>query len=131
MDRSVVGSARRLEEAWAWGYDVDAWRAHLNMLTWPEVLRQMAVVAGRGRTRPHVRRAAADAATKGPRIQGIEGEDVLDDGSTGGSLKLRMPARYVHGTVKAASWQVRNACVRRLHRGGEGVWDFGKLLWDC
>lgn len=36
-DRAVVNSATRLEEAWAWGYDVDAWRAHLNAMTWPEV----------------------------------------------------------------------------------------------
>jgi len=25
-----------LEEAWAWGFDVSAWRAHLGALTWPE-----------------------------------------------------------------------------------------------
>ncbi|GLI69153.1 hypothetical protein VaNZ11_013710 [Volvox africanus] len=127
MDRSVVGSARRLEEAWAWGYDVDCWRAHLNALTWPEVLRQMAVVAGRGRSRPPVRRSAADG-MKGPRIQGVEGEDVLDDGSSGGSLKLRMPSRYVLGTVKAAAWQVLSGTgpsglpvaelVRRIQRTG-------------
>ncbi len=36
-DRAVVNSAVRLEEAWAWGFDVDTWRAHLNGLTWPEV----------------------------------------------------------------------------------------------
>lgn len=36
-DRAVVNSATRLEEAWAWGFDVDTWRAHLNALTWPEV----------------------------------------------------------------------------------------------
>ncbi|KAG2442737.1 hypothetical protein HXX76_002819 [Chlamydomonas incerta] len=105
MDKSVAGSAQRLEEAWAWGFDVDAWRAHLNTRTWPEVLRQVAIVWGRGRARPAVRRPAQDL-SKGPRIQGMEGEDVLDDGATGGSLKLRMPQRYTHGTVKAAAWQV-------------------------
>ncbi|KAG2450131.1 hypothetical protein HYH02_000234 [Chlamydomonas schloesseri] len=105
MDKSVAGSAQRLEEAWAWGFDVDAWRAHLNGRTWPEVLRQVAIVWGRGRARPAVRRPAQDL-SKGPRIQGMEGEDVLDDGATGGSLKLRMPQRYTHGTVKAAAWQV-------------------------
>ena len=36
-DRSVAQSAAYLEEAWAWGFDVDVWRAHLNPLTWPEV----------------------------------------------------------------------------------------------
>ncbi len=52
MDRGVLSSARHLDEAWAWGFDVDAWRAHLGVLTWPEVLRQVAVALGRGSCRP-------------------------------------------------------------------------------
>ena len=36
-DKAVTQSAACLEEAWAWGFDVDVWRAHLNALTWPEV----------------------------------------------------------------------------------------------
>ena len=36
-DKAVAQSAACLEEAWAWGFDVDVWRAHLNALTWPEV----------------------------------------------------------------------------------------------
>lgn len=35
-DRSIAQMAGYLEEAWAWGFDVDVWRAHLNPLTWPE-----------------------------------------------------------------------------------------------
>ena len=31
------------------GFDVDAWRAHLNVLTWPEVARQLCIAAGLGR----------------------------------------------------------------------------------
>ena len=38
MDRAIVNCAHALEEAWAWGFDVDVWRAHLNAQTWPEVL---------------------------------------------------------------------------------------------
>lgn len=37
MDRAIVNCAHALEEAWAWGFDVDVWRAHLNAQTWPEV----------------------------------------------------------------------------------------------
>ena len=37
VDKAVSQSAACLEEAWAWGFDVDVWRAHLNALTWPEV----------------------------------------------------------------------------------------------
>ena len=31
------------------GFDVDVWRAHLNLMTWPEVARQVAIAAGLGR----------------------------------------------------------------------------------
>eukprot|EP00884_Botryococcus_braunii_P016830 jgi/Botrbrau1/3830/Bobra.0183s0056.2 len=96
-DRAVVNSATRLEEAWAWGFDVDAWRAHLNALTWPEVLREFAITAGLGRKRPRVRRETR------PKM-GTEGEDVVVE--EGGGLKLKMPTRYGPGTVKAAAWQV-------------------------
>ena len=37
MDRAIINCAHALEEAWAWGFDVDVWRAHLNAQTWPEV----------------------------------------------------------------------------------------------
>ena len=37
LDRAIVNCAGVLEEAWAWGFDVDGWRAHVNALTWPEV----------------------------------------------------------------------------------------------
>ena len=37
MDRAIVNCAAILDEAWAWSFDVDVWRAHLNAQTWPEV----------------------------------------------------------------------------------------------
>lgn len=52
------------------GYDVDAWRAHLNALTWPEVARQLGTAAGLGRRR--------FKAQRGERAKmGQEGEDVV------------------------------------------------------
>ena len=48
LDRAVVCAATCLEESWNWGIDVDAWRAHLNANSWPEVLRQWGIVAGLG-----------------------------------------------------------------------------------
>ena len=51
-DRAVASSGAILEEAWAWGLDVDAWRGHLHALTWSEVLRQYALAAGWGPRRP-------------------------------------------------------------------------------
>ncbi|MEW5303073.1 MAG: hypothetical protein WDW36_005801 [Sanguina aurantia] len=97
MDRSIVGCALLLEEAWSWGYDVDVWRAHLSPLTWPEVLRQYAVVAGAGRRRPRAPKPVK------PKF-GTEGEDVLVDEA--GGQRLRLPPRFSNGTMKAAAWQV-------------------------
>ena len=37
MDRAIINCAHYLEEALAWGFDIDVWRAHLNAQTWPEV----------------------------------------------------------------------------------------------
>lgn len=48
---ALQAASRMLNEAWAWGLDNEAWRAHLNPLTWPEVLRQFAVTLGWGARR--------------------------------------------------------------------------------
>ena len=37
MDRAIINCAHYLEEALAWGFDIDVWRAHLSAQTWPEV----------------------------------------------------------------------------------------------
>ncbi|KAK9835073.1 hypothetical protein WJX81_008591 [Elliptochloris bilobata] len=97
LDRAVVARAAALEEAWAWGFDVDAWRAHLNILSWPEVLRQAAIALGLGPKRPRDRRAPRPK-------QGTEGEDIV--AGEGGSAQLRLPPRFGAGTVKAAAWHV-------------------------
>ncbi len=48
-DPGQAVAAQLLEESWAWGFDVDAWRAHVNALTWPEVARELGIAAGLGR----------------------------------------------------------------------------------
>eukprot|EP00803_Ostreobium_quekettii_P007554 evm.model.scf_591.1 EVM.evm.TU.scf_591.1 scf_591:13568-18861(-) len=92
-----LSSCHLLEEAWAWGFDVDVWRAHLSAVTWPEILRQFMVAAGVGPRRPKSKRKA--------RLKtGLEGEDVAQDSD--GNLKLQMPTRFSSGSVKAAAWTV-------------------------
>lgn len=98
LDKAIVSCATRLEEAWAWGFDVDAWRAHIGPLTWPEVLRQQAIVWGLGPKRPKPKKEVK------PKM-GTDGEDVYADET--GSLKLKLPVRFGIGTVKAAAWAVR------------------------
>lgn len=99
-----MNCATRLEEAWAWGFDVDAWRAHIGPLTWTEVLRQLAIVWGKGPIRPKPRREVR------PKM-GTDGEDVLPDET--GHLRLKLPPRFGIGTVKAAAWAVRH--LHHLH----------------
>jgi hypothetical protein len=97
LDKAIVNCASMLEEAWAWGFDVDSWRAHLNPLTWPEVVRQMAIVWGLGPQKPKPKKEIK------PKM-GTDGEDVYADET--GALLLRLPPRFGVGTVKAAAWAV-------------------------
>eukprot|EP00890_Picochlorum_soloecismus_P006726 jgi/Picsp_1/879/NSC_04367-R1_homeodomain protein len=98
-DESVVFTGSRLlEEAWAWGFDVDSWRAHLNEITWPEVCRQICVSAGLGRRRPKQR-------ISGKARTGKTGEDIVVS-STTGKLELKLPSRLSVHSVKGAAWMV-------------------------
>ena len=54
---------------------------------------------------------------------GTEGEDVVAD--EGGGLKLRMPLRFQHGTVKAAAWQV---CASHLAISTHIPWCVGAAM---
>ncbi|KAI6703711.1 hypothetical protein NL676_012847 [Syzygium grande] len=42
------GHPQIVEGAYAWGFDIRKWQKHLNPLTWPEILRQLALSAGFG-----------------------------------------------------------------------------------
>ena len=118
VDRAVYNAAHTLEEAWAWGFETDQWRAHLTALTWPEVLRQVAVASGRGRRRPN-------SAIDGKPVVGEEGEDVVespkpepqegaaeeDEAAAEAAaaeleLRLKRPARLKRGSLKACAWLV-------------------------
>lgn len=35
-------------QAYAWGFDIHSWKKHVNPLTWPEILRQLALSTGFG-----------------------------------------------------------------------------------
>lgn len=96
MDRALVTIAGTLDEAISWGFDVDAWRAHLNIYTWPEILRQIAIAAGYG---PKRSRGYRDK--KANEDGEIHGKDESRIG-----YGLKMPSRLTQGTVKAAAWQV-------------------------
>uniref|UniRef100_M4EY35 Homeobox domain-containing protein n=1 Tax=Brassica campestris TaxID=3711 RepID=M4EY35_BRACM len=42
------GHPHLVEGAYAWGFDIRSWRKNLNVFTWPEILRQLALSAGFG-----------------------------------------------------------------------------------
>ncbi|XP_050371272.1 homeobox-DDT domain protein RLT1 isoform X2 [Argentina anserina] len=42
------GHPQIVEGAYAWGFDIRNWQQHLNLLTWPEIFRQLALSAGFG-----------------------------------------------------------------------------------
>lgn len=91
--------ARLLEEAWAWGFDVDSWRAHLNRVTWTEICRQVCISAGLGKKRPVTKRKKASAGSGKP------GEDLIVSADTG-KLELQLPSRLSESSVKGACWMV-------------------------
>ena len=97
LDKAIVSCASMLEEAQSWGFDIDTWRAHLNHITWPEILRQLAILWGLGPKRPKEKKELR------PKM-GTVGEDLVADES--GGLRLRLPLRLGVGTMKAAAWQV-------------------------
>jgi len=91
--------ARLLEEAWAWGFDVDSWRAHLNRVTWTEICRQVCISAGLGKKRPVTKKKKASAGSGKP------GEDLIVSADTG-KLELQLPSRLSESSVKGACWMV-------------------------
>ncbi|CAH8355421.1 unnamed protein product [Eruca vesicaria subsp. sativa] len=42
------GHPQIVEGAYAWGFDIRSWKKHLTPLTWPEILRQLALSSGFG-----------------------------------------------------------------------------------
>ena len=74
MSQTVSRAAGLVTEAQRWGLDISTWRAHLNEITWPEVLRQLALAAGWGPRRCRPARAAR--AYDDRRL----GEDIVEGG---------------------------------------------------
>jgi hypothetical protein len=109
--QAYLRAAMIVTEAHSWGFDVSTWRAHLNALTWPEVLRQLAITAGFGprRCRPAKQVRIYDDFALGEDV--IEGEK--------GTLSFRWPSRFhanpAHGeyTMKEACWKVLADMVKK------------------
>ncbi|CAI8591100.1 unnamed protein product [Vicia faba] len=111
------GHPEIVEGAYTWGFDIQNWQKNLNQLTWPEILRQLALSAGLG---PQLRKRSITWSYANDKDEGRSGEDVIStlrNGSAAVTAVAKMrekgllaPRRSRHrltpGTVKFAAFHV-------------------------
>ncbi|XP_017971057.1 PREDICTED: homeobox-DDT domain protein RLT2 isoform X2 [Theobroma cacao] len=111
------GHLQIVEGAYAWGFDIRSWQGHLNMLTWPEILRQFALSAGFG---PQLKKRNIEQAYLRDENEGNDGEDIITNLRNGAAAENAVaimqergfsnPRRSRHrltpGTVKFAAFHV-------------------------
>ncbi|BAF18235.2 Os05g0562400 [Oryza sativa Japonica Group] len=111
------GHPQIVEGAYDWGFNILAWQRHLNLLTWPEILRQFGLSAGLG---PQLRKRNAENVNNHDDNEGRNGEDVISilrSGSAAVNAAAKMKERgygnrrrsrhrLTPGTVKFAAFHV-------------------------
>ncbi|TYJ05229.1 hypothetical protein E1A91_A12G151000v1 [Gossypium mustelinum] len=103
-------------EAYAWGFDIRSWQRHLNVLTWPEILRQFALSAGFG---PQLKKRNIQQAYLCDGNEGNNGEDIITNFRNGAAANAiaimqergfsnprRSRHRLTPGTVKFAAFHI-------------------------
>ncbi|GAB2285385.1 hypothetical protein Dimus_019840 [Dionaea muscipula] len=111
------GHPRLVEGAYAWGFDIRSWQDHLSPITWPEILRQLALSAGFG---PKLKKKNIEPAYMCDDDEGDNGADVISNLRTGAAAgnaaammqekgygnSRRSRHRLTPGTVKFAAYYV-------------------------
>ncbi|GLT41039.1 hypothetical protein SLA2020_151290 [Shorea laevis] len=111
------GHPQIVEGAYAWGFDIRSWQHHLNVLTWPEILRQFALSAGFG---PQLKKRNVEQAYLHDDNEGNDGEDIISNLRNGAVAENavaimqergfanshRSRHRLTPGTVKFAAFHV-------------------------
>ncbi|KAL6610783.1 hypothetical protein ACP70R_040752 [Stipagrostis hirtigluma subsp. patula] len=111
------GHPQIVEGAYAWGFSILTWQRHLNVLTWPEILRQFGLCAGFG---PQLKKRNAENVSYRDDNEGHDGGDVIStlrNGSAavnaaalmkerGYTNRRRSRHRLTPGTVKFAAFHV-------------------------
>ncbi|GKU96347.1 hypothetical protein SLEP1_g9594 [Rubroshorea leprosula] len=111
------GHPQIVEGAYAWGFDIRSWQHHLNVLTWPEILRQFALSAGFG---PQLKKRNVEQAYLHDDNEGNDGEDIISNLRNGAAAEnavaimqergfansRRSRHRLTPGTVKFAAFHV-------------------------
>ncbi|CAK7350538.1 unnamed protein product [Dovyalis caffra] len=120
------GHPQIVQGAYAWGFDIRNWQQHLNPLTWPEILRQLALSAGFG---PRLKKRSATWTGLGDIDEVKDCEDIISTIRNGSAAEnafalmrekgLLLPRRSRHrltpGTVKFAAFHVLSL------EGGKGL----------
>ncbi|KAJ6416644.1 hypothetical protein OIU84_002500 [Salix udensis] len=111
------GHPQIVQGAYTWGFDIRNWQQHLNSLTWPEILRQLALSAGFG---PRLKKKSTAWAGLGDIDEFKDCEDIVSIIRNGSAAEnafalmrekgLLLPRRSRHrltpGTVKFAAFHV-------------------------
>ncbi|KAB2052841.1 hypothetical protein ES319_A12G148600v1 [Gossypium barbadense] len=110
------GHPQIVEGAYAWGFDIRSWQRHLNVLTWPEILRQFALSAGFG---PQLKKRNIQQAYLCDGNEGNNGEDIITNFRNGAAANAiaimqergfsnprRSRHRLTPGTVKFAAFHI-------------------------
>ncbi|KAF9672382.1 hypothetical protein SADUNF_Sadunf11G0036000 [Salix dunnii] len=111
------GHPQIVQGAYTWGFDIRNWQQHLNSLTWPEILRQLALSAGFG---PRLKKKSTTWAGLGDIDEVKDCEDIVSIIRNGSAAEnafalmrekgLLLPRRSRHrltpGTVKFAAFHV-------------------------
>ncbi|GAA0149081.1 homeodomain transcription factor [Lithospermum erythrorhizon] len=111
------GHPHIVEGAYSWGFDIKSWQKHINSLTWPEILRQLALSAGFG---PKLKNKSVGQALLHGGNEGNDGANVISNLRNGVAAEnalammqergLSNPRRSRHrltpGTVKYAAYYV-------------------------
>ncbi|XP_010538181.1 PREDICTED: homeobox-DDT domain protein RLT1-like isoform X3 [Tarenaya hassleriana] len=111
------GHPQLVEGAYAWGFDIRSWQKHLNPLTWPEILRQLALSAGFG---PRLKKKGSRLIYTGDKDEVKACEDIISTIRSGSAaesafalmrekgllLSRKSRHRLTPGTVKFAAFHV-------------------------
>ncbi|KAF8050489.1 hypothetical protein N665_1958s0003 [Sinapis alba] len=111
------GHPQIVEGAYAWGFDIRSWKKHLNPLTWPEILRQLALSSGFG---PKLKKKGSHVTKTAHKDEAKGCEDIVSTIRSGSAAEsafalmlekgLMAPRKSKHrltpGTVKFAALHV-------------------------
>ncbi|KAK7400624.1 hypothetical protein VNO78_11847 [Psophocarpus tetragonolobus] len=90
------GHPEIVEGAYAWGFDIRNWYKHLNLLTWPEIFRQLALSAGYG---PQLKKRNITWSCTNDKDEGRSGEDIISTLRNGSAAENAVAKMHERGLL--------------------------------